>query len=202
MSSSSLGEDRTRVEHDLDVLGEPSEPLQQRISRRTREAVATHADEVTSRRLRGLQRLDADDALGGLGGDERALGGRLEHDDADTGVEVGDDRAGDDDALRLQRGPHEVTVRSRPRGPGMDALGSLARGGEEDVDRSPGVLVGWRRHDVATATRQRRDVDDDVDERLRGVDHPGRHGPQRMPWSLVPGESSPGLGLPVCDCKR
>ena len=65
----------------------------------------------------------------------------------------------------------QVAVGTGPVGSGVHAGGTEAGGGDQDVDRAPGVPRAGAGHHVLAAARQRRHLHDHVDERLAGVDH-------------------------------
>ena len=161
------------VEDDDHPVLEGPEPLDERVARPPHEGVAADADEVAGLGLARRERLDADVPLGALRRDERALGAGLDEDDAHPGVEVGQARGGQADALGVEGRLDQVPVRPRADRPGMDALRAGPGRREEDRHGAPGVEAVRRRHDVATTGRQRGHLHHRVDERLRGVDDPG-----------------------------
>ena len=181
-----VGEGRARVEHDDDVGVERRQPGEQRVAGAVEgQREAGDAHEVARTWSRGRERLHADLALGAERRDEGALRARLDHDDADAGVERRGGRGGDGDALRAQSRADQVAVRSGPVGARVHARGAEAGRSDEHGDGAAGVVGRRRGHHVLAAHRQVGHLDDHVDQRLAGVDHPAHASTSARTSSVV-----------------
>ncbi len=164
-------EGRARVEHDDHAGVERRQPREQRVAGGVEgQREARDADQVAGPRVGGGERVDRDPALGPQGRDERALRARLDHDDADAGVEVGHRRGRGGDPVGRQGRADEVAVWSGAVGAGVHALRAEPGGGDQHGDRAPGVVGGGGGHHVLAPRGQVGHLDHDVDQRLAGVD--------------------------------
>ena len=169
------GERRARIQYDDHVGVERRQPREQRVARALQgQREARHAHQVTGPRLGRGERLDGDLPLGTEGGDEGALGARLDHHHADAGVPVGDRRGGELDALRRERGPDQVAMGPGAVRAGVHAVRVEAGGRHEHGDGTSGVVGDGGGHHVLAARGQVGHLHHHVDQGLAGVDHPAR----------------------------
>ena len=116
------------VEHHDHVAVQGRQPREQRVAGAVEgEREAGDADQVTRARLGGVERLDADPALGPQRGHEGALGARLDHDHADAGVEALDRLRGRGDPLGGRVLADQVAVGSGAVRAGVHAVGPEPR---------------------------------------------------------------------------
>ena len=137
--------------------------------RRVREAVAGDVDDVVRSRSECVEVIDAERGLCSGAGDEGPFAFCVDQADDEAGVPVGARGQQDLNALRAQRRTDLVAegtgaVRSR-----IDDRDALARGRGHDVEAAAWGGRRARGEDVAAALGKVGDFEEDIDDRVAGV---------------------------------